>query len=440
LGNTTAYEYDPLGNLLRSTSPLLNVTKYDYNGLGQQTESTDPAGGKTHYAYDKTGRVTQVTDPNGAITRYEYDGLGNLVKQHSADTGVTTYTYDAAGNLLTKTDANKITTAYRYDALNRLTAIDYTDDGLDVTLTYDEGAYGKGRLTTLTDGSGSTRYRYTALGQVAEQTTTIGQHSYTLTYRYRPGGALAEVTYPSGRVLTYQYNTHGQLSGISQQHREQTKALVTDIIYQPFGPLSRYTLGNGKTVSRQFDLAGRLTEIHLLGVYHSQLSYDADGNIRLMEQPHMPARQQQFSYDALNRLTEAYGAYGDYAYNYDPVGNRTALTQDNDTDTWQYQAQSNRLTLPYAHDEAGNRIADTAHLYRYGAHNRMIELIDRQRHMSTDYGYNGLGQRVIKANLFGQVEFIYDGAGQLIAEADSEGLVVKEYIPLGGQPLVMAVE
>ncbi|TAA48752.1 hypothetical protein EXY25_03825 [Corallincola spongiicola] len=38
------------------------------------------------------------------------------------------------------------------------------------------------------------------------------------------------------------------------------------------------------------------------------------------------------------------------------------------------------------------------------------------------------------------MEFIYDGAGQLIAEADSEGQIVKEYIPLGGQPLVMAVE
>ena len=59
------------------------------------------------------------------------------------------------GNLKTRTDARGVTVSYSYDLLNRLTAVDYPDESLDVSYSYDAGPNGIGRLTGMTDASGN---------------------------------------------------------------------------------------------------------------------------------------------------------------------------------------------------------------------------------------------------------------------------------------------
>ena len=53
--------------------------------------------------------------------------------------------------MVSKNDANGNTITYTYDALNRLTAIRFPDSSQDITYGYDNGANGKGRLTSMTD-------------------------------------------------------------------------------------------------------------------------------------------------------------------------------------------------------------------------------------------------------------------------------------------------
>ena len=53
--------------------------------------------------------------------------------------------------------------------------------------------------------------------------------------------------------------------------------------------------------------------------------------------------------------------------------------------------------------------------------------------------YPDTGGRVRKNNLFGEIYFIYDEQGSLLAEADSNGKILKEYVYFDNQPLAMLI-
>jgi RHS repeat-associated protein len=153
-------QYDPLNRLVK--------TLQDHAGTGATKDTT------TQYAYDARDNLRSVNDPDGLVTGYTYDGLNNLIQLQSPDTGTSGYTYDAAGNRATQTDARGVTAMYSYDALNRLTAIAYPTTSLNIAYGYDEpnsttgctASYPLGRLTTITDSSGSTRYCYDRRGNI----------------------------------------------------------------------------------------------------------------------------------------------------------------------------------------------------------------------------------------------------------------------------------
>lgn len=59
--------------------------------------------------------------------------------------------------------------------------------------------------------------------------------------------------------------------------------------------------------------------------------------------------------------------------------------------------------------------------------------------MTASYQYNFKGERVSKTLNGNTTHFIYDGNGQLIAEADSNGVIQQEYIFLNGQRLASII-
>jgi RHS repeat-associated protein len=94
------------------------------------------------------------------------------------------------------------------------------------------------------------------------------------------------------------------------------------------------------------------------------------------------------------------------------------------------------------HDARGNRTQDstqghTRH-YRYGDNNRLIETVNDENGVTTQYLYNGLGQRVQKNNALGVIYYLYDEQGLLIAEANATGQIQKEYVYFEGQPFIIA--
>ena len=205
-GQTTEYAYtDLLPTFVKD--PFIRTTQNVYDELGRLTRIRDASAWYTDFTYDAKDRLKSVKDPRGLTTSYTYNGLGDLLAQASPDTGTTTFTHDAAGNVATQSDARGITTTYAYDSLNRVVSAAVADG--TVTYEYDNTATGgpgaRGRLTKVTDPSGSTSWAYDLAGRVISKAQTVGAgagaRTFTVGYGYT-AGLLASITYPSGRVVT----------------------------------------------------------------------------------------------------------------------------------------------------------------------------------------------------------------------------------------------
>ena len=108
-----------------------------------------------------------------------------------------------------------------------------------------------------------------------------------------------------------------------------TVTVASGLTYKPFGPVTGYAAGNGLTVALAYDQDYRLTGRSVSGsVQDLAYGYDAADSITLLTDNLNTGHTQSFVYDALRRLTDATGLYGDIDYAYDAVGNRTSRIVD----------------------------------------------------------------------------------------------------------------
>lgn len=450
---TATFDYDVNNNLTDQSDPNNNPTNFAFDTLDRLVDTTDADLGHTTYGYDDRDNLTSVTDANGNITSYSYDSFDNLISQDSPDTGLTTYTYDEAGNRLSQTDARGITTRYSYDALNRLLSVSYPDTSQNITYTYDEndnGQYGIGRLTSQSDASGTTAYAYDLRGNVISVTSTIAGTSFTTFYAYNNADQLTSVTYPDGHIVDYIYDLAGRLSQVDlTDELDNTQTLLSDIDYQPFGPLKEQLYGNGLTMTQASDLDYRQTDLTTSGVLERSYGFDNNSNITNITDE-LTANSQIFSYDNLNRLDNAddsNAAYGDIAYDYDAVHNRTAkntvINSLTDNESYQYDSNSNILNIKTAgsitnfqYDANGNMTDNGEFQFTYGDNNRIKEVKQAGQTIAT-YIYNAQGQRTQKVTDAGTSYYLYGLQGELLAESNAAGVLTKSYLFANGQLLAM---
>mgnify|MGYP001583591971 FL=1 len=424
------------------------VTSYVYDSIGRLIKIIDPINGTISYTYDSRGRLTSVTDSIGNPTSYEYDSLGRVIKTSSLDTGIITYTYNSVGNMLTKTDANGITTSYSYDALNRLANIKFPDSSENITYTYDNCTNGKGRLCYMTDPSGTTAYEYDGIGRLIKETKTIIGINYTTAYEYDKTGNLTTITYPSGRKVSYTYNSIYRPISVSQQMNKGTKTLANNFIYDKVGNPLSMTLGNGLTEQWAYDQKNRISTIYVPNILNLNYSYDPIGNITAITDNLEPFKSKTYDYDPVDRLITATGPWGNLAWTYDANGNRLSQTNGKTT-TYTYDA--NRLTSVsnggvnnYQYDNNGNTISDGQKEFVYNQNQRLIKAIGNGKILG-EYVYNGKGQRIIKktgsaatnSSSPQNIVYHYDLSGRLIEETTGNGKLLVDYVYLNSQPLSM---
>ena len=433
----TEYGYDSEGDIASVKDPNGNTTYYAYDSLNRLSSVTEPGNVATTYTYDTHGNLTAVTDANGNLTTYQYDDIARLVSTTSPDTGAVTYVYNEAGNLGRNTDAKGIAVQYTYDTLNRLTAVRFPDPNQDITYTYDEGTYGKGRRTGMIDPSGNTAFTYDARGRLVEKTSTILGHSYIVGTTYSSGNRVMKVSYPTGRILDYTRDSMARMEGLSTTYHASTVTLISNMTYNPFGLPKGMNTGSGGEVN---NVSGECdcVEVANPGEQMERIyTYDNNRNLIDIHAPNIPWYNQTFTYDALNRLTGAQGRYGVISYTYDDVGNRLTRTVNGETEDYSYIGGTNKLDqitganpVSFTNDANGNTTAIGSKLLVYNQNNRLIR-VEEGGSMLAEYGYNGLGQRVTKTVGGVTTIFHYDLNGKVIAESLADGTVSAEYLHMG---------
>jgi YD repeat-containing protein len=274
---TTNYGFDNERNQTSISAPLSRNTTNVFDQLNRLKQVTDPGSGNTYFGYDGNDDLASVQDPLGNSTTYSYNGFGDLTQLVSPDTGTSGNSYDSGGNLSVATDARGANAHYSYDAANRVTSIVYKDSGgtTDQTLTlgYDSGTYGKGRLTTASDANHSLSWTYDAQGRVVGKGVTVGTVTLSVGYGYSNGNMTA-ITTPSGQSVVYGYNSNHQVTGITVN----STAVLSGVTYEPFGAVNGWTWGNSSTTRRSFNGDGLISQIVAAGV---TLGYSFDNANRI---------------------------------------------------------------------------------------------------------------------------------------------------------------
>ena len=427
-GHLFSFEYDPMDRLSRVVDPTDNQTVYSYHPEGTLQGRMDAKGRAGVYGYDPVGNLTQmvnalssvtllgrgasglldnVIDGKGYVTLYAYDNVGRVVQVASWDSGTTDYSYYADGTLHTRTDGRDITTTYSYDTSGRLTQVLFPDASENRSYSYDNAslAYGRGRLTGESGPWGSAIYQHDSMGRLSSEGKTILGRSYATSYAYDNVGNLTSMTYPSGRVVSYSYNAVNKPTLVQWTRQGTTQTVASSILYDNVDHLTQMTLGNGIVESRGYDGMDRLSAISAPPALSLGFAYDSVGNIV------------EVSDNVSSSISPALGITS-YSY--------TANRLDNVIEGSSIKS--------YAYDLSGNTTSDGALTFQYNQDGRLKKALQGATTVG-EYLYDGKGHRVIKT-AGGQTKvFHYDPLHRLIAETDSGGNLLVEYLYLEDRPL-----
>jgi RHS repeat-associated protein len=472
------------------SSPHLNYeTDYSYDALGNliciQQQGGVPTPSGTGCAYSSSGDSTSPW----RIRRFAYDGLSRLTSASNPESGTISYTYDGNGNVLTKTapkpnqtgTATAVTTYY-YDALNRLTKKNYNDGSTPtVQFAYDNNtltactiappsqtdANPKGYRTSMCDGSGGTSWTHDKLGRILSERRTIGAviGAYDSTDAFNLDGSISNLT-ALGYSVAYTYNGAGR--PITAVNSADPFNYVTSTAYAPFGGITGASMGPKPiTISNSYNnrlqpgtLGASTTAATILSLsydFHSATHAD-NGNVFQISNGRDSNRTQNFIYDALNRIQQAYTAGTNWGETFSPTATSPGVAPSTSgIDAWgnlthrsgvtgktYYEPLScpantnNQLTTcSLSYDAAGNVTSGGSATYTYDAENRLISA------GGMSYIYDGDGKRVEKCtagttpgvcatNPTGTLYWTGTGSDPLV-ETDLAGNVLEDYIFFKGK-------
>ena len=474
-GKKRISQTDGLGRL----TDVWELTAADSATESVTFQGSTVTGYRTKYAYDVLDNLTQVTQRIGTSgtlqTRtFVYDSLKRLTAATNPETGAAaiSYTYDENSNLKTRLDTRGITTTYDYDALNRVSKRTYSDSSTpEVNYFYDSqplhpeaptfarGA-STGRLVAATYGglssSTGSYLGYDALGRPNVSAQKTDSESYIFpNYAYNLAGQISSQTYPSGRIVTTNYDTAGRIAGVKNETNGlyYAGAAASDVLnriqYAAHGVVSKIKLGNEKWEHTNFNNRFQPIEIGLgtsgtdSSLLKLEYGYGPDinnnGNV-LTQRITAPGLtlNQCYGYDSLNRLSTAVERSGGtncsgtqqwkQAFTYDRFGNRNFDAANTTANVLgpnpTINQANNRIAIGqnYDYDSAGNLTRDPAtpatNGIVYDAENRQTEYT-KTGQQTNFYQYDGDGHRVKRIDNNGTTIFVYNAGGQLIAEYTS---------------------
>ena len=284
---TVGYQYDPLGNRIRTILPDSRHIDYLYYGSGHLHQISLDGEVVSDIERDKLHREIQRTQ--GSISSlYDYDPMGRLKSQRTVRSGTQTlhgkqnplaggvvnrrYAYDKAGNLIQSADQRSGVLNYVYDKIGRIQEARNSQTGRSETFAFDpahnilsdKAAEGKGG--NLSSGNrlkeyNGIEYTYDALGNLIYRQLPDGENQY---YQYDLENQLvcAEIKKAAGNteIWTYAYDPFGRR--LSKERQDKLAWTSTD-------PKRTHFVWEGSRLLQEYTYKGSYTYI-----YTDQDSYE----------------------------------------------------------------------------------------------------------------------------------------------------------------------
>lgn len=398
---TTVYNYDANQNLIQRTDAGGDITRYEYDSLGNRVRSivfldandlTDPGKQQvTQMIYDAFGELAETIDPEGNRFSYQYDHFGNLLRTVDGNGGETLYTYDADDRVLTVTDPEGHITTNAYDAVgNRIAVTDKS--GHTVMRFFDRN----NNLIQTIDPSESD-----------SATQRVSQFSYDVV-----GNQVSHLD-AEGRETAYSYDARRQQIGfttplVADQGGSPTR-YTTTFSYDGEGNRIRVTNNRNFSTDYLFNQNGLILQRQDPLGHITRFEYDANRNqVTVVAGAQLPQILRQilrFEFDEEDqRISETDAEGFTTRSDYDAPGNRIATTDANGNKT-EFEFDRNNRLVREIHPEVFDSITGTnvRHTiqHRFDANGNEIETVDE----------NG-----------GSTHFFFDKDNQLLLVEDPNGV------------------
>ena len=234
------------------------------------------------------------------------------------------YTYDAYDRTHTEVDAKSNTWTYTYDDYGRMTR--KSAGGYVTRYTYGQTDSDRGLLLSAVLHNRTISYAYDSYGRLACESRTYGNVSSCIdSLSYNNIGLLASKRYTGGPTVTYTYDAYGYTDEV----RANGTLIRKPQLHTGWEIVDK--CGTNLVRHWNFDQDCRLSDIALYdpntyyGYDQSYYYNSTTGNLE--ERIDMFPYDEQFSYDALDRLTEVYYTSGNLKQtSYAPNGNINNMT------------------------------------------------------------------------------------------------------------------
>jgi len=485
-GRFSHFQYNPEGFVGSITNALNETTNFEYDDAGQVIRQTLPDGRTIAFSYDSVGNLTEIHTAKSTIHTMTYtlfDTLASYLPPLVGDVPhVTTYGYNRDRQLIQIIRPDQSQTNFNYNATTGVLASVVTPEG-----AYEHGYLSDGkRLRQIKNPAGDT-LTYSWMGEwvmgIQDLRVGVGNSNLTLDYdklriKTRHLRGPADV---SPRNISYAYDLDGLLTqaGDLQISRNLSTGAIdsthignvteTFLRDSQFGELSQHTAqydsqvvfdqiferdGLGRIIKKNetingvstsydyiYDSAGRLMEVAKNGTTYSRYTYDANSN-RISSV--ISGQSRSGTYDDQDRLI----SYGPNTYSYNANGeliNKTVASQTSDTISCGainvFQSVASRLTrLPNVQrvlSNVTNSIAEQLDCeftpalvmnlsYYTSGQLRSAQVNEKLINYNVD-GHNRRSGVTINGAL--QSIYVYgENGSSIIAELDSAGNVKKEFV------------
>ncbi|MEQ1698414.1 MAG: FG-GAP-like repeat-containing protein [Hyphomicrobiaceae bacterium] len=419
----TGVRFNAQGLQTAVVDPNGNTTSYEYDSAGRLLKATDPAGLATVYAY-ANGVLTSVTDPSGRVTQFAMDG-GLLKAVQRADATTQSFAYNDAGLMTGETEPRGNTTTNTYNAAGQITQATFPD-GASVKLDV-------AKSVGLADLSGPAPIPQNYIRPEDRVTRLTDARGKITTMEVNEWGGIIRSLDPLGRATTYTRAPSNLVTRIDAPS-SVAPAPVPAVGAPATVPL---TIGPGLNQATTRFLAKRLGIVIRTGITDPLAPPAVTGSLTTT-----------VAYDDLGNATDIRKAVGTAletrtTYEYEPVHSRVVKRTE-----WDYAGPfTSILSMSLSeYDSFGNLTKSTeadnvfagtgpAKLMTYDA--RGLKTSDTDENgVTTTYAYDANGLMTSATNANGvTTTFAYDANGNAISQTEAAGTAVQRTVTAAYDPM-----